>query len=77
MGISDGAIEPNKDVHLAFAVSEFDAYLKFLSDHGVVYGTFAGRSDVAQVRPDGVRQIFFQDPDGNWIEVNDAVHSIR
>ena len=25
-----------------------------------------------QVRSDGVRQIFIQDPDGYWIEVNDA-----
>jgi lactoylglutathione lyase len=26
----------------------------------------------AGLRPDGVRQIYFQDPDGYWIEVNDA-----
>jgi len=24
------------------------------------------------VRPDGVRQIYFQDPDGYWLEVNDS-----
>ena len=23
------------------------------------------------VRPDGVHQLYFQDPDGYWIEVND------
>ena len=24
------------------------------------------------VRQDGIRQIYFQDPDGHWIEINDA-----
>jgi lactoylglutathione lyase len=28
--------------------------------------------DVPQVRSDGVKQIFVQDPDGYWIEINDA-----
>jgi catechol 2,3-dioxygenase-like lactoylglutathione lyase family enzyme len=23
-------------------------------------------------RPDGIKQIYFQDPDGYWIEVNDS-----
>jgi lactoylglutathione lyase len=23
-------------------------------------------------RPDGIRQIYFQDPDGHWLEINDA-----
>lgn len=26
-----------------------------------------------QTRPDGVQQIFVQDPDGYWIEINDAL----
>jgi len=26
---------------------------------------------VVQLRPDGIQQIYFQDPDGYWIEVND------
>jgi catechol-2,3-dioxygenase len=26
------------------------------------------------VRPDGVKQIYFQDPEGYWIEINDDKH---
>lgn len=74
VGLTDESIEPNRKVHLAFAVLRFDAYLAFLSEKGVPYGNFAGTSSTAQVRPDGVRQIYLQDPDGNWIEINDAAH---
>ena len=31
-----------------------------------------GDSKSPTVRPDGVSQIYFQDPDGYWLEVNDA-----
>ena len=35
-----------------------------------------GKKGVIQRRANGVNQIFFQDPDGYWIEVNDnTVHN--
>ena len=36
------------------------------------YGDFAGTPGVFQTRPDGVKQVYFQDPDEYWIEVNSA-----
>lgn len=77
VGITQRAIEPDRNAHLAFAVQNFDAYLQFLTERGIPYGNFAGTSSEPQVRPDGVRQIYLQDPDGNWIEVNDAAHPAR
>ncbi|MDP1568603.1 MAG: VOC family protein [Vicinamibacterales bacterium] len=77
VGLSDKRIEPDKNAHLAFAVQNFDAYLRFLRERGVKYVDFPGRSSDPQVRPDGVRQVYLQDPDGNWIEINDAAHSPR
>jgi lactoylglutathione lyase len=74
VGLSEGRIEPDKNTHLAFAVQDFDAYLQFLRERGVAYVNFRGSSSDPQVRPDGVRQIYLQDPDGNWIEINDAAH---
>lgn len=74
VGLADGIVAPNKDSHLAFAIQDFDAYLRFLMDQEIEYADFPGRSREPQVRPDGVRQVFLQDPDGNWIEINDAVH---
>lgn len=64
--------ESTKAVHLAFTIRDFDGYLVFLRQAGIEYSNFAGDSIEPQIRPDGVRQIYFQDPDGNWIEVNDA-----
>jgi lactoylglutathione lyase len=74
VGLSERSIEPDKNTHLAFAVRNFDAYLQFLRERGVAYVNFRGSSSDPQVRPDGVRQIYLQDPDGNWIEINDAAH---
>lgn len=62
----------NKIRHIAFTISEFDAYLNFLKKEGIEYFNFSGDRFEIQLRPDGVKQIYFQDPDGNWIEINDA-----
>ena len=57
------ANEHHKQVHYAFRVKRFDYYLKFLEDHDVEYGNFQGTLGAFQTRPDGVRQVYFQDPD--------------
>jgi lactoylglutathione lyase len=63
-------VKVNKAVHLALTTDRFDEFLKLLETDGVAYGDWQGNSKKTQVRSDGVRQIFFQDPDGYWIEVN-------
>jgi catechol 2,3-dioxygenase-like lactoylglutathione lyase family enzyme len=77
MGLTESSIEPNRNVHLALTVLRFDDYLRFLEERGIAFGTFADANAEPQVRPDGVRQVYLQDPDGNWIEINDAVHPPR
>lgn len=67
-----GDVKVNKVLHIAFAVNDFDGYLIYLNEKGINYSNFSGESKKAQTRPDGVRQIYFQDPDGYWIEINDA-----
>lgn len=57
--------------HLCFSVSDLDEFVENLSAHGVEYSDFGGNPGEFTVRPDGVRQIYFTDPDGHWIEVND------
>lgn len=74
VGELDKRMEPAKNLHLAFSVRDLDAYLGFLRGQGIEYSDFAGSSDQPQVRPDGVRQVYLQDPDGNWIEINDAAY---
>ena len=72
--VDHGEVKPNKWLHIAFAVNDFDGYLKYLDENSIDYGNFKGESKEFQIRPDSVRQIYFQDPDGYWIEVNDAKH---
>lgn len=70
--VETDSIKLNKVVHMAFTVQNFDEYLLFLNNNGIDYKNFAGNSMEPQLRPDGVKQIYFQDPDGYWIEINNA-----
>jgi lactoylglutathione lyase len=69
-----GTIKINKVLHLAFTTNDFEGYLKYLNEQGIKYFNFNEKQNKIQIRPDGVRQIYFQDPDEYWIEINDAKH---
>jgi lactoylglutathione lyase len=73
--IISGATAPqprDKRNHFCLSVPSVDAFAKRLTAHRVAYEDFAGTKGAVTRRPDGVNQIYFQDPDGNWIEINDA-----
>ena len=59
-------------IHLCFSVPSLEAYMKHLDGLNVKYGNWQGEPKKTQTRADGVVQLYFQDPDGNWIEVNNA-----
>ncbi|MEX8548429.1 MAG: VOC family protein [Mucilaginibacter sp.] len=59
------------NVHMAFTVPDLKKFTAHLDQMHVKYGNWKGDSKEPQLRPDGVKQIYFQDPDNNWIEVND------
>ena len=46
--------------------------MKFLKDNNIPFENGKGEKNTITNRPDGVKQIYFQDPDGYWIEVNDS-----
>lgn len=60
----------NKAVHFALNTSNFDAFVKTLEAKKIPYSDWPGTSNKINIRADGVKQIFFQDPNGYWIEVN-------
>lgn len=60
----------NKAVHLALTSDNFDIILKRLEEHHVTYSDWPGVEGKVNIRTDGVKQIFFQDPDSYWLEVN-------
>ena len=59
-------------IHLCFAVPSLEDFMKHLDQLNVTYGNWTGQPKKTQLRADGVTQIYLQDPDGNWIEVNNA-----
>jgi len=61
-----------KNQHTCFSVSDFNAFLKRLQSNGVPYEDVSGKKHSVTTRIDGVHQIWIQDPDGYWIEINDA-----
>ena len=60
----------NKAVHLALATPDFDDFVKTLESQRIAYSDWPGHAQKVNIRADGIKQIFFQDPDGYWIEVN-------
>ncbi|CAN5363211.1 hypothetical protein BH20ACI2_BH20ACI2_08210 [soil metagenome] len=45
---------------------------KRLDDAKIIYSDWPGAVNKITERADGVKQMYFQDPDGYWIEVNSA-----
>ncbi|MHB1101516.1 MAG: VOC family protein [Devosia sp.] len=61
----------DKRAHFAFSAADFDEALAFLRRKGVAFSDFKGTPGAVNVRPDGIRAVFLQDPNGYWIEIND------
>ena len=69
----EGATEPvkhPKNTHICFSVPSIEEFIARLEKAGVEYSNWPGTSKSPTVRADGIKQIYFQDPDGYWIEVN-------
>ncbi len=60
----------NKAVHLALTTNNFDTLLKTLIENKIAYSDWPGTPNKINIRADGIKQVFFQDPDGYWVEVN-------
>ena len=61
----------NKNDHLCFSVPSVDEFIERLNKHKVKNCNWEGVENQITTRVDGVKQIYFQDPDGHWIEIND------
>jgi catechol 2,3-dioxygenase-like lactoylglutathione lyase family enzyme len=71
-----GPDEPAPDrplsAHFCLSTPHFDATLEYLGSRGVRYRNLQGEAGTYNLRGDGVRQTYFQDPDNYWIEVCEA-----
>lgn len=57
--------------HFAYHVKVLKEFTDHLDKMNVSYGNWKQDSKEPTLRPDGVKQVYFKDPDNYWIEVND------
>lgn len=62
----------DKNAHLCFSVASINDFVTNLKKNGVEFENWAGEKNTVTNRVDGVKQLYFRDPDGYWIEINDA-----
>ena len=65
-----GEVKITKAVHLALTSPRFHDFVKELEAKKIPFTDWPGTPGKVHVRPDGILQIYLQDPDGYWIEVN-------
>ncbi|MCJ7757686.1 MAG: VOC family protein [Gillisia sp.] len=68
---SGNEIQKNKGVHLAINTDNLEGFMEFLKSKNVNFQNWPGEKGTTNTRPDGIKQIYLQDPDGYWIEIND------
>lgn len=61
-----------KGSHLCFTVPSVEKQLELLRKHQIRWEDWQGNPFGVTLRVDGVKQIWLQDPDGYWVEINDA-----
>jgi lactoylglutathione lyase len=72
IGGAKPAIDRDKNTHLCFTVPSVEKFLERLNKIKWPYEDWIGTAGAVTNRVDGVKQVYFRDPDGYWIEVNDA-----
>ncbi|RAV28707.1 VOC family protein [Sinomicrobium soli] len=66
------ATEHDKNSHLCFSVASVPAFIEILNRNKIPYEDWQGEKQAVTNRVDGVKQIYITDPDGYWVEINDA-----
>jgi len=57
--------------HLCFSMEDMDTFIETLNKTKYPFESWEGQKGKITNRVDGVRQIYIQDPDGYWLEIND------
>ena len=67
---SDELPEKHKGFHMALNTSDLEKFMLFLKEKEIPFENWSGEANTTNTRPDGIKQIYLQDPDGYWIEIN-------
>jgi len=60
----------DKNEHLCFSVASINDFIAKLKSKNIAFENWAGEKGEVTLRVDGIKQIYFNDPDGHWLEVN-------
>tara|TARA_R110001592_G_scaffold68729_17_gene210798 strand:- start:1755 stop:2138 length:384 start_codon:yes stop_codon:yes gene_type:complete len=69
----DFIVKTNKAVHFALATNHINEVKNHLNHLNIPYSDWKNTPNKDYVRKDGIEQIYFQDPDGYWIEINNDI----
>lgn len=61
-----------KNNHLCFRVPDMELFIAKLIREKIEFENLGGQKNIITVRVDGVKQLWLRDPDGYWIEINNA-----
>ena len=61
-----------KNQHTCFCVASIEKFIAVLKQHNITWEDREGVKMALTTRVDGIKQLWLQDPDGYWIEINDA-----
>ncbi|MFD2098803.1 VOC family protein [Flagellimonas iocasae] len=64
----------NKSMHLCLAIQDLEGLIEHLMANNIDFYDWPGIKNSITNRSDGVKQIYIQDPEGYWIEINTATH---
>ncbi|WP_395821672.1 VOC family protein [Devosia sp.] len=65
-------VHVEKQTHFALSTSDFDSVLARFCRDAIPFSDMKGTPGAINTRPDGMRAIFLEDPNGYWFEINDA-----
>jgi len=67
----------DRNDHICFSVKSVEAFITNLNNHKIEYTNWPGTAKEITVRKDGVKQVYFKDPDGHLIEINDDTSVVK
>lgn len=59
-----------KGIHMAFHSGNLEELMQHLIKNDIPFENWMGEAQKTNLRADGIRQIYLQDPDNYWIEIN-------
>lgn len=61
-----------KFIHFALTANDFEGFVNNLKSRKIAYSSWDGEDNKITIRADGVGQVYIQDLDGYWVEINSA-----